>query len=235
MRYSIILLTLGLLLLEACERPTERMQGYEVHGVDVSHYQSYINWDTVAIQGIHFAFVKATEGETLADTLFPHNWEELKRLDFYRGAYHFFRPTVAPERQMDNYACWVKLDYGDLPPVVDVEVMDGVSKIDLIKNLTTWLFLAEIKFNTKPIIYTNVKFYNDYLAGHFENYPLWIARYNDSDMPVLKDDKPWHFWQYGNRGQLRGIDGDVDLNVFYGNQYQLEEMTIAPQTVLSNY
>lgn len=37
---------------------------YPVRGVDVSHYQGDIDWDTLANQGIDFAFIKATEGSS---------------------------------------------------------------------------------------------------------------------------------------------------------------------------
>ncbi len=37
---------------------------YPVRGVDVSHYQGDINWETLASQDISFAFIKATEGSS---------------------------------------------------------------------------------------------------------------------------------------------------------------------------
>ncbi|HMQ49929.1 MAG TPA: GH25 family lysozyme [Saprospiraceae bacterium] len=224
-------LLLGILVF-SCQTETIRMETYEVHGIDVSHYQSRINWDTVMDQEIHFAFVKATEGVSHADSLFCHNWQEMKRVGIRRSAYHFFRPSSPAYEQAYNFFSVVTLQDGDLPPVLDVETLDGASKYELITGIRTWLYLAEIQYSMKPILYTNLKFYNKYLAGHFDDHPIWIARYNNKE-PRLACGRDWQFWQYGNRGTLKGIDGHVDFNVFHGNLIELEKMCLAAHTVLS--
>jgi lysozyme len=207
------------------------MSGYEVHGIDISHYQSFVNWDTVATQGVRFAFMKATEGHEFVDTMFCHNWEATQQVGIKRGAYHFFRPTLNARTQALNFRKSVTLQVGDLPPVLDVEVVDGATKTEVIVGVKTWLDMTEIHYGIRPIIYTNLKFYNKYLVGHFDEYPMWIARYNNYAQPKLAAGKKWDFWQYGNRGRLRGIDGDVDFNVFRGSILELEEMTVPERTV----
>lgn len=233
MRYLLPLVTLFLLLFSSCDQHTERLNGYAVHGIDISHYQSYVDWDTLATENIQFAFVKATEGMTMVDTLFCHNWEEMKRVGIKRGAYHFFRPTIDAEIQATNFIDMLEMSHGDLPPVLDIEVLDGVSNLQLIAGIQTWLNLVQIHTNIKPIIYTNLNFYNRHLAGHFTDYPTWIARYNDDREPSLADNTDWQFWQYGNRGRIKGIQGDVDFNVFYGSMEDLEKLCLTPQVVLS--
>ena len=89
MRYITAILIACLIF--SCNTVTERMPHFTVHGIDVSHYQSKINWDTVATQKIDFAFVKATEGEEFSDNLFCSNWSDIKRVGIRRGAYHFFQ------------------------------------------------------------------------------------------------------------------------------------------------
>ena len=228
--YAVLLIFV--ILLSACDSDTKRRDDFLVHGIDVSHYQSYIDWRTVAEQDIHFAFVKASEGVTMRDTLFCTNWDEMKYAGIRRGAYHFFRPQLDAEDQARHFFKQVKLEYGDLPPVLDVEVLDNVSKARLIVGVKTWLWLAELYYGVKPILYTNVKFYNKYLAGHFNDYPLWIARYN-SRKPNTACGRDWQFWQYGNRGQLAGIEGDVDFNVFNGELTALDALCLQPSLVIS--
>lgn len=232
MRY-VVGISILIVALTACEYKTVRLQRFEVHGIDVSHYQSRINWDSVMGEEIHFAFVKASEGISMNDTLFCRNWEEMKRIGLYRGAYHFFRPTLPAELQADNFLNTVEMEYGDLPPVLDVEVLDGASKVQLITGVRTWLYLVEIRYNLRPILYTNLKFYNKYLAGHFDDYPIWIARYNSRE-PRLACGRDWQFWQYGNRGRLSGISGHVDFNVFNGSLEELESLCFSPPLILSN-
>ncbi len=223
------ILGLFLTLLWACDQHTIRRYDYTVHGIDISHYQSFINWDTVVAQEVHFAFVKATEGLSMSDTMFCYNWSEMKRVGIKRGAYHFYRPTLSPREQADHFSRMVEMEYGDLPPVLDVEVLDGVSKTILINGIRTWLYQVEIRYNVKPIIYTNLKFYNRILAGHFDDYPIWIARYSFRE-PTLACGRDWHFWQYGNRGRIKGIHGDVDFNVFNGTELDLEQLCLTPNT-----
>jgi lysozyme len=157
----------------------------------------------------------------------------MQRVGIKRGAYHFFRPALSAYNQAGNFTAWVEMESGDLPPVLDVEVLDGVSKIELINKVRTWLFLVEIKCNIKPIIYTNQKFYNKHLAGYFSDYPIWIARYSSWRKPHLKARRDWTFWQYGDKGQLNGIKGPVDFNVFRGNIFELYELSLAEHMVLS--
>lgn len=220
---------LGAVFLFSCNQITEKKDGYMVHGIDISHHQLNINWAEVALHDVDFAFIKATEGTDHQDSLFCINWPEIKLNQIKRGAYHFFRPGSSAELQFLNFATYVELEPGDMAPVLDVEVNDGISSEDLCNGVKKWLQLAEIHYQVKPIIYTNQKFFNRYLAGHFDDYSLWIARYNNWFKPWLKGEKNWTFWQYGNRGQIPGIEGNVDFNVFAGTMDQLEACCLLPE------
>ncbi len=228
-----IVLLGAVVLLFGCNKQTVRKEGFEVHGIDVSHYQKHIDWNAIAGQDVRFAFVKATEGETFRDTLFCKNWIEIKEAGIKRGAYHFFRPRVPAAAQASNFLGWISLDHGDLPPVLDVEVLDGVSPIDLRAGIQGWLDFMEDNYKIKPIIYTHQKFFNSYLAGYFSDYPIWIARYSSWRNPCLSEGSQWSFWQYGNRGRLQGINGDVDFNVFKGSLAELDDFCLVrPQPLL---
>jgi len=170
------------------------MPNFSVHGVDVSHYQAEINWYEVAAEGIDFGFVKATEGETISDALFCQNWVGMENAGIIRGAYHFFRPGTSAIAQAQHFIQKVDLKYGDLPPVLDVEVLDDVNKDVMVARLKIWLEIVEAAYGVRPIIYTNMKYYNQYLAEDFADYTLWIARYNAKKMPALSEDKNW--WKY---------------------------------------
>ena len=71
-----------------------------------------------------------------------------------------------------------------------------------------------------------------FIAGNFDEYPIWIARYSTSD-PTLTFGNSWIFWQYGNRGYVKGIEGYVDLNVFNGRLEDLEKMRLGQAAYLS--
>jgi lysozyme len=231
MRGFFLILSIALLEMN-CTSSTTRLEEYEVHGIDVSHYQSLVDWERIAQQDIDFAYVKATEGEGYVDSLFQVNWNAIKESGMKRGAYHFFIPSFSIDLQAANYIKTVNLEVGDLAPVVDVEGIDGVTQKELIDRLTKFIHLLEASYNTKPVIYTYQKFYNKYLAGHFDDYPIWIARYS-SRKPVLADNAEWHFWQYGSRGNLEGIKGNVDFNVFRGSLEALNNLCIPAKSPLT--
>ncbi len=218
------------LAIGSCHQATDRRPDYVVQGIDVSHHQSWIDWSLLPDQGIHFAYIKATEGGDLVDSLFRYNWCEAQSVGIRRGAYHYFRPNAPVLDQVLNYIREVDLEPGDLPPVLDVETMDGVTNEQLVEKVRAWLTMVEIHYRTKPILYSYQRFYNQHLASAFSDYPVWIARYSER-VPELRPLKEWHFWQYGDRGELAGIKGPVDFNAFSGNPVDLEELLVKPQVL----
>ncbi len=116
---------------------------YEVHGIDISHYQGIINWDKLlhnkeAKFPIHFIFMKATEGGDYGDETFVENFSQARKYGFIRGAYHYFLPKTDAHKQADFFISTVHLSKGDLPPVLDVETTGKRSPQELksaVKNL----------------------------------------------------------------------------------------------------
>jgi len=204
--------------------------GYSVYGVDVSKYQKDINWQKVRANEISFAFLKATEGASLQDVSFKKNWKQARQAGILCGAYHFYRPHLKPEVQARNFISLVKLQPGDLPPVLDVEVKGRKSKEQLCKDVQVWLRQVEQAYGIKPIIYTNYNFYNENLTGHFDDYHLWIARYEAPKLQLQRTDKlKLAFWQHTDGGAIDGIVGAVDCNVFYGSMRELKSVCIKAQ------
>lgn len=199
-----------------------------LRGVDVSHHQKQIEWDSVATkERVDFAFVKATEGQDFLDSMFCRNWSDLKRLGIRRGAYHFFRAYGCGAEQAQLFLSQVDMAPGDLAPVLDIECLDGMPPEVMIDEAHVWLDSVQHFLGIRPIIYSNQNFYERFLAGHFDDYPLWIARYSD-ERPFLNSGKNWDFWQFSNEGCLEGICKKVDLNIFPGNHEMLERLCWYP-------
>lgn len=203
---------------------------YEVHGIDVSRYQGRIDWGKVAAMEsddirVSFAFIKATEGMQLVDPYFKRNWRESREHGVLRGAYHYFKPHINGKVQARLYLKTVKHETGDLPPVVDVEEAGRLSPEKFRERLAQCLEVIEEDSGVKPIIYTGLSFYEDYLEGYFEDYPYWIAHYYHS-RPRLRNDLEWQFWQHSDKGRVDGIRHKVDFNVFSGEEEALLELCI---------
>jgi lysozyme len=200
-------------------------KGYEVHGIDVSRYQGRIEWDKISKykksgKKVKFAFIKATEGFSIVDSHFERNWKLSKEYGILRGAYHFYRPEESPEKQAEAFLKNVKIEKGDLPPVIDLEITSGKSSKEICLGVKKWMEIIEGQTCMKPIIYTNSRYYDKHLSGFFSNNLIWIARYENSSIS-LKDSTHWSFWQHSENGILEGIEGKVDLNVFRGKEEDL--------------
>ncbi len=203
--------------------------GYAMHGIDVSRYQKRINWPMVKQMKekdvkLGFAFIKATEGSTLTDPEFKRNWRKAKDSRMVRGAYHYFIAYRGGKEQADHFINTVTLSPGDLPPVLDIETLNGVRATEMQKNVTEWLEVIEDHYKVKPIIYSNAVFYNSYLDGKFSGYPFWVAHYLARHQPQVS--RTWNFWQHNESGSVNGIDGFVDFNVFNGDSTDFKALLI---------
>ena len=204
-------------------------EGYEVRGIDISHYQERVDWQqlrkaSIGDAPVSFVFVKATEGEKLFDDNFNRNFANAKRNGIIRGAYHFFVPGVDPRKQADFYLKIAQLEPGDLPPVLDVEKRGSLTTEQLRRDVKLWLDMAEKEYGVKPILYTNYDFKLKYLnTPEFDAYPYWIAHYYVNE---LKYKGKWAFWQHTDCGKVAGIKGEVDCNIFNGSFKELEELTL---------
>ena len=206
--------------------------GYSVHGIDVSKWQDEIDWthlqarttgdDTLQFQ---FAFIKATEGLWLEDPLFEDNWKQAKKNKIIRGAYHYFLPRYNPKAQARNFISNVKLNRGDLPPVIDVEETGGKSKKEIVNQLKIYIKELEFHYKTKPIIYSNINFIENYLADDFKNYKFWVAHYYRDEL-IVEDNIKWLFWQHSDKAGMFGCEYLVDVNVFNGTRAQLQRILI---------
>ena len=202
--------------------------GYRVHGIDISHYQGEVNWQLLerTRQGqfpVKFIFMKATEGGDYPDDKFVANFDSAKAHGFIRGAYHFYNPKTDANKQADFFIRTVKLEPGDLPPVLDIEKKSrDVKKLQ--EDLKIWLQKVENHYGVKPIIYASYKFKTKYLNDSvFDSYPYWIAHYYVDSVRYQGD---WKFWQHTDVGTLPGIEEKVDLNIFNGRLSELKELLL---------
>ncbi len=207
--------------------------GYDIRGIDISHYQGNIDWDLLQNAMIErcpvrFILIKATEGTSRLDPKFADNFNQAREYGFIRGAYHFWSNKSTAREQAYFFLENVALEEGDLPPVLDIEHKPADMSIeDFQRNILTWLHIVEDKYHVKPIIYTYYKFKLKYLSDPvFNDYPYWIAHYY---VDKVEYDGEWKFWQHTDAGRLPGIKGYVDFNIYNGSFYDLRMLTIGNQ------
>lgn len=205
-------------------------EGFEIQGIDVSHYQGRIDWGKLRTAIINkcpvrFVIVKATEGSSLVDKKFAENFDNAREYGFIRGAYHFWSTKSSAKSQAQFFLDKVKLEEGDLPPVLDVEHKRKDQPVDEFqREILSWLHTVEDRYHVKPIIYSSYKFKQTYLDDQrFDGYPYWIAHYYVDKMEYTGE---WKFWQHTDAGRLPGIKGFVDLNIYNGSYYDLQQLCI---------
>jgi lysozyme len=192
-------------------------------GIDVASYQGYPDWQAVAADGYDFAITKITEDDGYTNPTFAHNWAGIKAAGMVRGAYHFARPEGTDAvREADYFVGLVEqhgIETGDIL-ALDLEAGAG----DLGPWVLAFCHRVEERCGFSPIIYTGRWFSEPHNLGAYPeigNYALWLASYQQ-EMPAPP--APWQavsIWQHSSSGQVPGIGGDVDLNVFNGDLERL--------------
>lgn len=208
----------------------EYPEGYEIHGIDISHYQGKIDWEQLKnamIKGcpVRFVIIKSTEGSSRLDENFRENFNQARDFGFIRGVYHFWSNKSTAREQAYYFLDQVHLTDGDLPPVLDIEHKPADKSVeDFQRDVLTWLHIVEDKYHAKPIIYTYYKFKEQYLSAPvFDDYPYWIAHYY---VDKVQYKGKWKFWQHTDVGKLLGIKGYVDFNIYNGSYYELKQLCI---------
>ncbi len=196
------------------------MFGIDIAAVD----EDVVDWAAVKSSGMTFAFVRATYG-TSPDTAFEKYWPAIRAANLIRGSYCFMRHNQPPEAQADAAISQLSLEVGDLPPVLDIEAVEGLPPGPIVEAARTWLGIVESWLQSTyssalvPMIYTSKRVWG--LLGNpsgFEQYPLWIVDYQNYDEPRVPPpwgDQQWWFHQY--RGDVKGVTGisnQADLNKF---------------------
>lgn len=208
---------------------TIQVQG--VLGADVSEYDDPIDWQKLALVK-PFVIMRASHG-LHHDVTFAAYWAEAKKLDLLVGAYHYVDPTLPFADQLRYFVQTVKLQKGDLYPILDLEeppLWKHMPPANRIKYILKWAQALEHIYGVKPIIYLSPSFVQDIIgikeADALKDYPLWVAHYN---IPFPWVPIPWTkfiMWQYSETGACPGIKGPCDLDVAPGTMADLQRFTM---------
>lgn len=205
--------------------------GATVKGIDVSYYQSTIDWSKVKGAGVKFAIARVSDGTGFEDPKFAANWSGMKSIGIVRGVYQFFRPAQDPIKQADLLVDTIdKLGTlpTDMPPVMDVESVDGQSASTIRSNMKKWLDRVENRTGRKPIVYT-AAFMSSAIGTGWTSYPLWVANYGTTCPTMPSDWTKWKFWQSSSTGSVAGISGNVDMDSWNGTLQELLDWTSPPK------
>ncbi len=193
-------------------------------GIDVSAHQDAIDWQAVASDGIDFAMLRVgyrgygSEGRLNVDDMFFANYEGATAAGLKVGVYFFSQATTPDEAREE--ACFLLDQISGLrisyPIAYDWEAIDyDTARTD---GMTTEqisdcaaAFCDEIsQHGHRVLVYFNRELgYFDYDLSKLQDYHFWLAEYLAA--PTFVYD--FKIWQYSKEGAVRGVNGNVDLNL----------------------
>lgn len=195
-----------------------------IQGIDISHYDNDVDFNAFKAGGWEFMYAKVTEGTGNKDAKFKHYWEGAKAAGVICGGYHFFHPDQDPKNQANFFVSTMgAIGAGDLPPVMDLEVMGSMYAEDVISVALKFLRVVQAQTNKLPMIYLSPSMAQN--LGYptaFKQYPLWLAHYQKAIAPTVKPWPQWTMWQNSEAGNCPGLKGHVDTNYFNGNLAELQ-------------
>ncbi len=205
--------------------------GSTIKGIDVSVFQGTIDWPKVKADGVVYAIIRVSDGLNTPDSKFAANWANSRAAGVIHGAYQFFEPSQDPIAQADMMLAKTgPLKPDDLPPMIDVEVTDGLAPAAVAAAVKKWIAHVKAKTGRDPIVYTGFYFWGDNVGGaNVLPSPLFHAQYTTAACPNIATPwTTWAFWQYTSSGAINGIAGNVDVDRFNGTKAQLLAMLGPP-------
>ncbi len=188
------------------------------HGIDVSHHQGVIDWDTAASH-IDFAILRCGYGiddPAQDDRQWKANVEACTRLKIPFGVY-IYSYAITEEQARSEARHVLRLLEGyspSMPVYLDLEdnkLLENCSTEQILKHATIFCDMIEAA-GYRAGIYANTYWWTKYLSSpEYDKWDRWVARYASE----TGYNKPYSMWQYTSEGSVPGIEGNVDRNRWY--------------------
>ena len=197
-------------------------------GIDVSKYQSGLDWNKIKKSGVSFVIIRigyrgyGAEGKLVKDPMFEEHFTNARNAGLKVGVYFFTQAVNEAEAQEEADGCnWAlngrMLDY---PIFYDTEAStapggtgraDGLGVEDRTKCAIA--FCERVKeLGYKPGVYASTTWYRkrvDYNTLR-SRYTIWNAHYGVSSSPIGCD-----LWQGTEKARINGYSGELDANISY--------------------
>lgn len=191
----------------------------EYKGIDVSRYQSTIDWKKVKADGVQFAMLRCGTGYNggSKDTKFEQNYKNAREQGIFLGAYYYtYAKTVErAKKDADLVIEWLKGKKFEYPIVFDIE---DKTQANLGKAKISAIIKAFCEKVEKAGYYVMVYANKDWLENRIDEdvktkYDTWLAQWTEK--PTYKGN--YGIWQYTSKGKVNGISGNVDMDISYKN------------------
>lgn len=184
-------------------------------GIDVSVWQgASVDFDKVKADGVSFVIIRAGYGKSVKDKYFESNYKKAKDAGLKVGAYWYsYAATendgVTEAKAFLNAISDKQFEY---PVYYDIE------EKDILNKGTTFCSALSTKFcetMEDAGYFTGIYTSRSYLANFSEEvrakYTLWVAEWCSR----CSYNGRYGMWQYSSNGNVKGVNGKVDMNVSY--------------------
>jgi lysozyme len=196
-----------------------------LNGIDISGWQEGLDLSKVPCD---FVIIKGTGGTSYVSPTCDGFMQQAKALGKLTGVYHFAREagcggTGTEEARWFVANCGAYFD-GTTIPVLDFETDTWLGQ----EWAREWLDEVYRLTGVRPLFYTylGVLESQDFSLVANGNYGLWLARYGSNTPKGYEPNTPVPnshsfpfiaMYQYCSQGRLAGWNGNLDLNVFFGD------------------
>lgn len=197
-------------------------------GIDVSKYQSGLDWNKIKKSGVSFVIIRigyrgyGAAGNLVKDPMFEEHFTNARNAGLKVGVYFFTQAVNEAEAQEEADGCnWAlngrMLDY---PIFYDTEAStaprgtgraDGLGVEDRTKCAIA--FCERVKeLGYKPGVYASTTWYRKRVNYNTlrSRYTIWNAHYGVSSSPIGCD-----MWQGTRTAHINGYSGELDANISY--------------------
>lgn len=203
-----------------------------VAGIDVSKWNGKIDWEKVKNAGVKFVIIRCgyrglSSGSLVVDPYFEENMQGAQDAGLDVGVYFYTQAVneVEAVEEASMVLTLLKNQYITYPVFFDTEGAGGKGRASsLDPELRTKICLAFCDTiqsgGYQPGVYASRNWFNHSLdASRLEHNKIWLAEYRSA--PTYEG--YYDMWQYTSKGQIDGIEGNVDLNISYMKLYEEEE------------
>ena len=186
-------------------------------GIDVSTWQGKnIDWKKVKSDGVKFAIIRAGyvgKGGTVRDNTFDINYKNAKAAKVPLGVYWYSYATSQKGGEKEALACMsvIKGKKFEWPIYIDIEEN---SQLAAGKKAVSSVVRGWCETLKKHKYYCGLYCGASDYGTHFEDdvkkkYPIWVAHWYVKKPSI---NGKWGVWQYSEKGNVKGIQGNVDLD-----------------------
>jgi len=195
--------------------------GPSFKGIDVSTYQTNINWSNVKGSGIDFVYIKSSEGMGLGrQSIANKRASDASDAGLLIGYYHFALPSKHSAIDEANYFDYIlkRLPKYDLVPALDFEDDAFKNSPNSVKVKWAEDFILQMKkLGRETMLYVGAYYFDPSQSKIITNSKLWLAQYYNGQQPKALPNgfKNFTVWQNTDKGQVNGIPGNVDSSIAY--------------------